>query len=42
MAAGSALLGSSNTPNDAHLPIEQFHYGLKRKPGDAKAWFRLF
>ena len=34
MAAGSALLGLSNTPSDLQVLIEQFHCGLNIQPGD--------
>jgi colanic acid biosynthesis glycosyl transferase WcaI len=34
MAAGSALLGLSNTPSDLQALIERFHCGLNIKPGD--------
>ena len=36
MAAGSALLGLSNTPSDLQGLIEQFHCGLNIKPGDVE------
>jgi colanic acid biosynthesis glycosyl transferase WcaI len=36
MAAGSALLGLSNTPSDLQVLIEQFHCGLNIKPGDVE------
>jgi glycosyltransferase involved in cell wall biosynthesis len=36
MAAGSALLGLSNTPSDLQELIEQFHCGLNIKPGDVE------
>jgi glycosyltransferase involved in cell wall biosynthesis len=36
MAAGSALLGLSNTPSDLQILIEQFHCGLNIKPGDVE------
>jgi glycosyltransferase involved in cell wall biosynthesis len=36
MAAGSALLGLSNTPSDLQGLIEQFHCGLIVKPGDVE------
>lgn len=34
MAAGSALLGLSNTPSDLQGLIEQFHCGVNVRPGD--------
>jgi glycosyltransferase involved in cell wall biosynthesis len=36
MAAGSALLGLSNTPSDLQALIERFHCGLNIKPGDVE------
>jgi glycosyltransferase involved in cell wall biosynthesis len=40
MAAGSALLGLSNTPSDLQVLIEQFHCGLNIKPGDVEGLVR--
>ena len=36
MAAGSALLGLSQTPSDLQVLIEQFHCGLNIQPGDVE------
>jgi len=36
MAAGSALLGLSNTPSDLQALVERFHCGLNIKPGDVE------
>jgi glycosyltransferase involved in cell wall biosynthesis len=40
MAAGSALLGLSQTPSDLQVLIERFHIGLNIQPGDVEGLVR--